>query len=245
MTPPLAEPPIFVVGAGRSGTTLLQSLLSAHPRIAGTPETHFCSIWEEHARAADRLGRAGCGRPDGGATSPRAASPISARRPSGCVRSSGTRRRPRRATRSRRCWRPSPQAQGKPRVSREDARPLEPWARTLLDWFPEGRVIVLRRDPRAVIGLEDEGPLGAAGVITGYAGTALRRASRGCTSSRRRRATGLRIYRGRDRPRPACAIRASTLVPYEDLVTRPRGRDVRTHLRLPRRELRARDDGGS
>ena len=44
----LAETPFFVVGAGRSGTTLLRSLLSAHPRLAVTPETHFlkrCQVW--------------------------------------------------------------------------------------------------------------------------------------------------------------------------------------------------------
>jgi hypothetical protein len=33
--------PIFVVGAGRSGTTLLQALIGSHPRIAAPPETHF------------------------------------------------------------------------------------------------------------------------------------------------------------------------------------------------------------
>jgi LPS sulfotransferase NodH len=33
--------PIFVVGYQRSGTTLLQSLLGAHPRIAAPPETFF------------------------------------------------------------------------------------------------------------------------------------------------------------------------------------------------------------
>jgi sulfotransferase family protein len=36
-----AERPIFVVGYQRSGTTLLQSLLGAHRRIAAPPETHF------------------------------------------------------------------------------------------------------------------------------------------------------------------------------------------------------------
>lgn len=35
------ERPIFIVGPGRSGTTLVRSLLSAHSRIAVTPETHF------------------------------------------------------------------------------------------------------------------------------------------------------------------------------------------------------------
>ena len=32
---------IFLVGCARSGTTLLQSLLGAHPQIATFPETHF------------------------------------------------------------------------------------------------------------------------------------------------------------------------------------------------------------
>lgn len=33
--------PIFVVGVARSGTTLLQALLGAHPRIAAPPEMHW------------------------------------------------------------------------------------------------------------------------------------------------------------------------------------------------------------
>jgi hypothetical protein len=37
----MADRPIFVVGYQRSGTTLLQSLLGAHPRIAAPPEIHY------------------------------------------------------------------------------------------------------------------------------------------------------------------------------------------------------------
>ncbi|GAI08625.1 unnamed protein product, partial [marine sediment metagenome] len=33
--------PIFIIGVGRSGTTLLQSILNAHPKICFPPETHF------------------------------------------------------------------------------------------------------------------------------------------------------------------------------------------------------------
>jgi hypothetical protein len=39
-TPP-AKRPIFVIGFQRSGTTLLQSLIGSHPRIAAPPETYF------------------------------------------------------------------------------------------------------------------------------------------------------------------------------------------------------------
>src|ERR1700755_3342949 len=35
------ERPIFVVGCPRSGTTMLQLMLHAHPRIAIPPETRF------------------------------------------------------------------------------------------------------------------------------------------------------------------------------------------------------------
>ncbi|ASF40741.1 sulfotransferase [Halobacillus halophilus] len=33
--------PIFIIGVGRSGTTLLQSILSSHKNVTFTPETHF------------------------------------------------------------------------------------------------------------------------------------------------------------------------------------------------------------
>jgi hypothetical protein len=49
----MAERPIFVVGYQRSGTTLLQSLLGAHPRIAAPPEIHF---WLRIVDLADHWG---------------------------------------------------------------------------------------------------------------------------------------------------------------------------------------------
>jgi len=42
--PNAMERRIFVVGCSRSGTTLLQSLLSAHPKVATFPETNF--FWQ-------------------------------------------------------------------------------------------------------------------------------------------------------------------------------------------------------
>lgn len=41
MSASLHPSPIFIVGVGRSGTSLLQSMLHAHPDIAFLPETHF------------------------------------------------------------------------------------------------------------------------------------------------------------------------------------------------------------
>jgi hypothetical protein len=40
-----ANPYLFIVGCPRSGTTLLQRLVDAHPRIAMTPETHWIPRW--------------------------------------------------------------------------------------------------------------------------------------------------------------------------------------------------------
>lgn len=38
---PAGTPPFFIVGSGRSGTTLLQSILATHSRVAIPPETQF------------------------------------------------------------------------------------------------------------------------------------------------------------------------------------------------------------
>jgi hypothetical protein len=49
----MSDAPFFVVGCVRSGTTLLQSLLDAHPRIAIPPESQ---IFTRFARVFDRYG---------------------------------------------------------------------------------------------------------------------------------------------------------------------------------------------
>jgi hypothetical protein len=48
--PGAAAPAPFIVGAGRSGTTLLRLMLDAHPELAIPPETHFIP------RLAERFG---------------------------------------------------------------------------------------------------------------------------------------------------------------------------------------------
>jgi hypothetical protein len=49
----VSAPPVFVVGCGRSGTTLLRLMLDAHPDLAIPPESHFLS------RFGKNLGRYG------------------------------------------------------------------------------------------------------------------------------------------------------------------------------------------
>jgi hypothetical protein len=44
----LPQDPLFIVGYPRSGTTLLQALLAAHPHVYTFPETHFFSNLEKH-----------------------------------------------------------------------------------------------------------------------------------------------------------------------------------------------------
>ncbi len=58
----LPNPPFFIVGVGRSGTTLLMSMLNAHPEVTMPPETHFLrrQVIPDHGvgleKAEERLG---------------------------------------------------------------------------------------------------------------------------------------------------------------------------------------------
>lgn len=47
------QQPIFIVGLPRSGTTLMGSLLSAHPAVAIAPETHLLNYWMRQFRYLD------------------------------------------------------------------------------------------------------------------------------------------------------------------------------------------------
>ena len=53
MSAPAIERRIFIVGAPRSGTTLLQSLLAAHSQLTSFTESHF---WSRHFRRVPGLG---------------------------------------------------------------------------------------------------------------------------------------------------------------------------------------------
>ena len=211
MTLPLAEPPIFIMGAGRSGTTLLQSLLSAHSRITVTPETHFCSIWEEHAGApvgsdagdfeAGWRGTLASKRfADLGVTPERARSVLE--------------RGPERSARAALAALMAAygEARGKPRVGEKTPGHWR-HARTLLDWFPEARLIVTRRDPRAVAASKMKAPWAPQAMR--FAGTASARLTRLHVVAEEARHWA-RLY---DEVIPSLLRDPrATLVSYEDLV---------------------------
>ncbi len=50
---------ILVCGVGRSGTSLIQSMLNAHPKISFPPETHFFRRYLPNRSRADALARRG------------------------------------------------------------------------------------------------------------------------------------------------------------------------------------------
>ena len=143
----MLEAPIFIVGAGRSGTTLLRTALAAHPRIAVTPETHYLKF-------ADRHGAAEGERPadfaafwarltgwsrflDLGVDAARVLELASASGPPGfrsvfaaMLAAYG-------------------EASGTPRVGEKTPGHYRYWTR-LFAWFPDARLVAIRRDPRAI-----------------------------------------------------------------------------------------------
>jgi len=51
--------PIFIIGVGRSGTTLLQSMLNAHRQISFPPETHFFRCYISNSIITKRFANKG------------------------------------------------------------------------------------------------------------------------------------------------------------------------------------------
>lgn len=140
--------PIFIVGAARSGTTLLRSMLSAHPRIAISPETHFMKL-------AEQFGVQRLDAPEDPGAFWRALEAHLDRR---AIQFDARRCRALSAMRSAEDFRSifeavlAAQAEraGKARVGEKTPGHEHHLAR-LLDWFPEAQVIFVLRDPRACV----------------------------------------------------------------------------------------------
>lgn len=143
------DSPVFVVGIPRSGTTLLSAMLSAHPRIAIAPETHFLSKWRQEYDGVDvrqeqafaRFWRAWSQsehflslRIDGEVARTR----ILSQGPHDYKQIFST------------VLQLYAEKQGKPRWG-EKTPAHERYIELLLGWFPHARVIYMLRDPRAVI----------------------------------------------------------------------------------------------
>ena len=143
----LTNSPIFIVGPGRSGTTLVRSLLSAHSRISITPEMQFMqwvderedvrkapenfeAFWEEYTswvrftdlnvdpdRCLELIDRQG----------PRNFQNI-----------------------FRAVLTAYSEKNGTVRVGEKSPSHVR-YIGTLLEWFPKARIIIMLRDPRAVV----------------------------------------------------------------------------------------------
>jgi hypothetical protein len=150
--------PVFVVGAGRSGTTLLRSLLSAHSALAMAPETHFLALAERFGMPVDAGADARPADPPAFwaafAASPRIAATG--------VDPAAVRARAEAAGGGFRAafgalLTLTAEKAGKPR-SGEKTPGHHRFASLLLRWFPDARVIFVRRDPRAVAASALEAP---------------------------------------------------------------------------------------
>lgn len=148
MTELLNEAPFFIVGSGRSGTTLVRSLLNAHPRLAVPPETHFMR------RAARRRGADPEAPPDFEAFwrelvrwrrfRDLGVDPDEVRR---LVDRAG---RQDFKTVFAALLRAYADRTGKPRAG-EKTPGHHRYLDRLFAWFPDARIIVVQRDPRAVV----------------------------------------------------------------------------------------------
>jgi Sulfotransferase family len=164
-----AEPEaIFIVGASRSGTTLMRTILERSPRIAIAPESHFLGHLREREGARYYFRTAGDLHDDatmgrivemiyGGEFQRRSRwrelSPFWRHLPRDVPRDE-MKRRLLAAERSERglfvaFLRAYADSRGKPIIGEKTPAHLG-YVDTLLEWFPNGRVIHMIRDPRAV-----------------------------------------------------------------------------------------------
>lgn len=147
--------PIFIAGGGRSGTTLLRSLLSAHSHISVSPETHFMKraenwgfperegpddfdrFWKQYT-ASVRFRDLGI-EPDPCREAIERAGPPTFRTTFAAVLAAYGRR------------------VGKERIGEKTPGHVH-FIPRLLSWFPDARILILRRDPRAVVASQMRSP---------------------------------------------------------------------------------------
>jgi len=141
------ERPILIIGVGRSGTSLLQSMLNAHPELCFPPETHFFrryvaplaedKTWttRDRRRLAQRLSKDQSFARAGIVPRELLDAPESAGGPAGIFRA---------------LLRHTALLQGKSRVGDKDPKNIDS-LRSLRRVFPGAFVIHMIRDPRDVL----------------------------------------------------------------------------------------------
>ncbi len=140
--------PFFIVGSGRSGTTLLRSLLAAHSRLAVTPETHFM-------KRADRDGALEGPAPDDFDGFWRDLVRWSRFRDTGLAPEDVLARIDAAGRRDFRTVFAAMldsygAAMGKPRIGEKTPGHYR-YLDRLFEWFPGTRILAVRRDPRDVV----------------------------------------------------------------------------------------------
>ncbi len=152
--PPSPDRPVFIVGDQRSGTTLARSLFSAHPGLAVTPETHFLQVVDNFRRRGQTVGRGSDLAPaDFGAFWARYRAGVRFRDleidPDRCLALLSDPDPPFRSV-FRAVLTAYLERTGKPRIGEKTPRHVY-FLDRIIDWFPDASVVVMRRDPRAVI----------------------------------------------------------------------------------------------
>ena len=138
---------IFIVGVGRSGTTLMAGLLSANARIAVTPETHFIKRAEESGCLGGSPGDFGKFWKDLTTWSRFVDLGIDPDRCRELIESRGDFRFRAIFQALLDCYREN---HGKPRIGEKTPGHWR-YVDTLLSWYPSSKIIFMQRDPRAVV----------------------------------------------------------------------------------------------
>lgn len=143
----LSDSPIFIVGAGRSGTTLVRKIISAHSRITIPPETQFIEWADQRENIKGAL-------TDFESFWNEYTSWIRFRYleidPNRCLELMNQK-----DNRTIRDVFTSiliayGEKKGKERVGEKSPSHVQ-YLHILLDWYPDARIIVMQRDPRAVV----------------------------------------------------------------------------------------------
>lgn len=157
---------MFIVGAPRSGTTLLRQVLSRHPRMAISGETHFLTlVYQERRRRAFGDLR----QPENRRRLIQAY--LATRRGQRQI-GRGSAQLEERASREGDSW-PSmfaailkehAESQGKARWGEKTPQHAR-FTETLLEWFPDAAILHVLRDPRDVVASLLRRPFASASVV--------------------------------------------------------------------------------